>query len=67
MIDPIFNLVGKILVIELANGKSFASRLIKIVGCEDGDSELWFESRDKTLWMSKRSIVKSIKMEKDYD
>jgi hypothetical protein len=54
ILDPINNLVGKIVIAETLE-KRFAARLIAVNG-----DELWFEDRTGRQWMNSRSAMQSI-------
>ena len=60
-LDPINNLIGKIVIVETA-GKRFAARLIVING-----DELWFEDRTGRQWMNSRSAMQSIAVGKQIE
>ena len=61
ILDPINNLIGKIVIVETA-GKRFAARLIAVNG-----DELWFEDRTGRQWMNSRSAMQSIAVGKQIE
>lgn len=56
--DPIYNYVGKLVVVE-NNGKKFCAKVIAIKG-----EELWFQGKNSAIWMIARSNVKYIGLAK---
>lgn len=61
ILDPINNLVGKIVIVETSE-KRFAARLIAVNG-----DELWFEDRTGRQWMNSRLAMQSIAVGKQIE
>ncbi len=57
-IDPVYELIGKIIIVRL-NKRSFSAKLIRVIGSGD-DQELWFQRSDGICWMVKRSAIRGI-------
>lgn len=54
--DPLAQLLGELVFVDMKNGRKFCTKLIALVN-SGGDYEVWFQRRNGTQFMYLRSAI----------